>query len=89
MLVELSQAHSAVGKRAMRSNEAKVLGTECTETLKPNYPRSAAIVTLAESERYEARSAIGTIPPVQPAGMWDSNHKTLNYPYPPLLNDGI
>jgi len=36
-------------------NETQASETKCIETLKPNYPRSEAIVTPAESEWREAR----------------------------------
>ena len=47
----------------LADNETQSSETKCTEACWTNYPRSEAIVTPAESEWSEARSAGGTIPP--------------------------
>ena len=54
-----------------QNNETQVSEVQRAETCWSNYPRSAAIVTLAESKRSAARSVRGTIPPMLLAGTWD------------------
>jgi hypothetical protein len=49
--------------RSVSCNETQASETKCAETCWSNYPRSEEIVTLAESECREDRSARGTISP--------------------------